>query len=216
MSDSDDDSLQLSAHALAALQEFYQEQRVEEEKLSEALSGNVDSFHPQEDWQLSQFWYDEGTAERLAREALAVAGDNGRIACISSPTAYKKIRQLKGEGVRAYCLEYDQRFQVFGEDFVFYDYQEPLRLPEEFQNSFDLVLVDPPFLSEECLCKTAVTVRHLMKDKVLLCTGAVMTEVAERVLGVKPTPFLPRHTKQLQNEFRCFTNYNTVLLHTGQ
>ena len=28
--------------------------------------------------QLSQFWYDEATADRLAREALSVAGENGR------------------------------------------------------------------------------------------------------------------------------------------
>ena len=75
--------------------------------------------------------------------------------------------------MQAFCLEFDDRFKVFGEDFVFYDYNEPLRLPVEFKNSFDIVLLDPPFLSEECLCKVAVTVRYLMKDKVLLCTGEI-------------------------------------------
>jgi 16S rRNA G966 N2-methylase RsmD len=60
---------------------------------------------------------------------------------------------------------------VYGEDFVFYDYNEPLKLPADLKNSFDLVVLDPPFLSEECLCKMAMTARYLMKDKVLLCTG---------------------------------------------
>ena len=96
-----------------------------------------------------------------------------RIVCVSSPTAYKRIRELKGAEVQAFCLEFDDRFRVFGEDYVFYDYNEPLRLPVEFKNSFDFVLADPPFLSEECLCKMAVTIRYLMKDKVLLCTGEV-------------------------------------------
>lgn len=94
-----------------------------------------------------------------------------RIACVSSPTAYKRIRELKPEGVTVYCLEYDERFKVFGEDFVFYDYKEPLRLPADFKNSFDIVIADPPFLSEECLCKTAMTVKYLMKEKIIICTG---------------------------------------------
>ena len=38
-------------------------------------------------------------------------------------------------------------------------------------SSFDLVLADPPFLSDECLTKTAVTLKFLAKDKILLCTG---------------------------------------------
>ena len=51
MSDSDSDNEpQLSAEAIAALREFYTEQKAEDEKLNEALSGNVDSFQPKEDW----------------------------------------------------------------------------------------------------------------------------------------------------------------------
>ncbi|KAI3355697.1 hypothetical protein L3Q82_004298 [Scortum barcoo] len=37
--------------------------------------------------------------------------------------------------------------------------------------SFDVVLADPPYLSEECLRKVAETVKYLSKGKVLLCTG---------------------------------------------
>jgi len=82
------------------------------------------------------------------------------------------------------CLEFDTRFNVFGEDFQFYDYfnvfgedfqfydyKEPLNLPLEWKQSFDVVIADPPFLSEECLCKTAVTAKFLAKDKVIVCTG---------------------------------------------
>ena len=68
-------------------------------------------------------------------------------------------------------LEYDQRFSVFGSEFVLYDYRSPLDVPGDLREQFDLVVADPPFLSEECLTKTAVTVRLLAKHHILLCTG---------------------------------------------
>ena len=101
-----------------------------------------------------------------------------RIACISAPTAYKKIREIKPSNCDVKCLEYDERFKVFGEDFQFYDYKEPLDLPLDLKQSFDIVIADPPFLSEECLCKTAVTVKFLAKEKILLCTGKVEVNIS--------------------------------------
>ena len=68
-------------------------------------------------------------------------------------------------------LEYDKRFSGFGEDFIFYDYKNPLGIPRELASGFDVVFADPPFLSDECLTKTAVTVKFMAKDKIILCTG---------------------------------------------
>ena len=69
-------------------------------------------------------------------------------------------------------FEFDRRFAVFGEDFIFYDYKNPLDLPDSVtEHSFDLVFADPPYLSEECLLKTAETIRFLTKEKIILCTG---------------------------------------------
>ena len=68
-------------------------------------------------------------------------------------------------------FEYDQRFSKFGEDFVFYDYKSPLSIPKDLGSAFDVVLADPPFLSDECLTKTAVTIKFLAKQKIIVCTG---------------------------------------------
>jgi EEF1A lysine methyltransferase 1 len=78
-------------------------------------------------------------------------------------------------GCSAVCLEYDTRFQIFGQSFVPYDYNQPLNLPAELEGAFDIVVADPPFLSEECLRKTALTVRYLTKKNVILCTGLLPT-----------------------------------------
>ena len=97
---------------------------------------------------------------------------NPRIACLCAPTLYKKLLEIKPAGCEAKVFEFDRRFAVFGEDFIFYDYKKPLDLPDSVtEHSFDLVFVDPPFLAEECLTKTAQTVKYLAKEKIILCTG---------------------------------------------
>lgn len=68
-------------------------------------------------------------------------------------------------------LEHDKRFAVYREDFIFYDYKNPLDIPRELASLYDIVIMDPPFLSEECLTKTAVTAKYLAKGKIVLCTG---------------------------------------------
>lgn len=68
-------------------------------------------------------------------------------------------------------FEYDRRFSIYEDDYFFYDYNLPLEVPQEKANYYDLVIADPPFLSEECLSKTALTVKYLTKQNMILCTG---------------------------------------------
>ncbi|XP_015284976.1 PREDICTED: protein-lysine N-methyltransferase N6AMT2 [Gekko japonicus] len=72
-----DDVPQLSSQALAALQEFYIEQQQKNdirttERCAEYSLGSIE-----ENWKLSQFWYDSETALRLANEAIQAVGKGG-------------------------------------------------------------------------------------------------------------------------------------------
>ncbi|TKR77110.1 hypothetical protein L596_018141 [Steinernema carpocapsae] len=67
----------------------------------------------------------------------------------------------------------------------------------------------------KCLVKTAQTVRILSKDektRILLCTGAIMEEMAKRLLSTSRTKFEPKHANNLANDFACFANYATSTL----
>lgn len=91
--DDDEDPPMLSAHALAALQEFLSEQNQ-----SPAAQGGEELKEEvalvSEDWRLSQFWYDRETAETVANEVLSLCSGSAsrRVACIACPTLYAYLK----------------------------------------------------------------------------------------------------------------------------
>ena len=209
----DDDMPQLSAETFSALSEFYKEQDERETRQSEVrdLVESGEDIEWKEDWQLSQFWYSEETALSLARAVITCVQGGGRVACISAPTLYKACIKIDTKNdVKFDLFEYDKRFAAYGSAFHFYDYNSPLGISRDLREQFDLVFADPPFLSEECLTKTMVTVKFLAKDgaKLLLCTGAVMAQLADRLAGLKVCKFEPVHQNSLSNPFQCFANFD--------
>ncbi|THG22996.1 hypothetical protein TEA_010295 [Camellia sinensis var. sinensis] len=139
-----------------------------------------------EDWRLSQFWYDRHTAETVAKEKI-------------DPNVSLKL------------LEYDKRFEQYGGEFTFYDYNQPEQLPSSLKNAYQIIVADPPYLSKECLEKVTQTISFLVQPGnvyLLLLTGEVQKDRAAELLGLHPCGFRPQHSSKLGNEFRLFTNYD--------
>ncbi|KAJ2695719.1 Protein-lysine N-methyltransferase efm5 [Coemansia spiralis] len=215
-----DDVPALSADTLAVLQGFLEEKQEQDERFAqlqaradEAFQGRakVDMAVFQEDWQLSQFWYDAATADFLARRTLAntVAGDP--IAFISSPTAYVALHNMAREEENAFVFEFDTRFDVFRSQFVHYDYNRPLDFAgaSELKGQVAFIVADPPFLNRDCLAQTLETVRFLARPgaKIMINTGAVMEDLARELIGARITNFRPAHRSGLSNEFRCYATF---------
>ncbi|KAK9473717.1 protein-lysine N-methyltransferase [Dipodascopsis tothii] len=236
---SDDEEIGLSAAALAALGEFRREEteRIEQfEKLQAQALAKFDEAKAadaqadvdfamdvfQEDWNLSQFWYSDATATTLASALLeGLPTDRvARIALVSAPTVYHKLRTMLAgrKDVELYLLEHDDRFRVFGTEYIFYDFNEPLRNLNDprtggttpLKGTIDRILVDPPFLSDECHTKTAITARVLLNAEsparaTVVCTGNKVEDIVERIYpGIRRTTFRPEHARGLSNEFRCY------------
>jgi len=93
--DDQEDMPTLSAETFAALQEFYNEEEERKNAVSAtenaAFSCDMSAFT--EDWNMSQFWYDDTTAKALAQECLRAAGENGSVACISAPSVFVAIKK---------------------------------------------------------------------------------------------------------------------------
>ncbi|KAL9373856.1 hypothetical protein Peur_033476 [Populus x canadensis] len=211
----DDDPPTLSSHALAALKEFLQQQQPITDQTSQTDGEGSETGEKvalvAEDWRLSQFWYDPLTAETVANEVLALLTNPSSLAvCIACPTLYAYIKKID-PSVNVQLLEYDKRFEQYGSDFTFYDYNKPEDLPGQFKHAFQVVVADPPYLSQECLEKVAQAISFLAipgKSYLLLLTGDVQKDKAAELLGLHSCGFRPQHSSKLGNEFRLFTNYD--------
>ncbi|KAF2702700.1 hypothetical protein K504DRAFT_419905 [Pleomassaria siparia CBS 279.74] len=233
--DSDDDEIpRLSGGALDALKEFYSERDAQLKKFEdlkaqaeEDLQGKLSMEAFQEDWNASQFWYSDETATIFARQLLDGATDDTHIAVVSAPSVFIQLKNLLASGEytsrpQIKLLEFDERFAVFKE-FVQYDFEKPMRLPVELKGSFDRIIADPPFLSQDCQTKTALTVRWLAKSwapidpsnktdsfHLIVSTGERMESIISKLYtktGLRPTSFEPKHAKGLSNEFQCCANF---------
>jgi hypothetical protein len=178
-----------------------------------------------EDWNASQFWYNDETATALARQLLVGVTDDTNIAVVSAPSVFLQLKNLIAAGeVQAKpgltLLEYDERFAVFKE-FVKYDFEHPTRLPAELKRKFDAIICDPPFLSEDCQTKAALTVRWMARSwggdgdstatRLIVCTGERMEGLVHKLYskpGLRTTKFEIVHAKGLSNEFRCYANFD--------
>lgn len=232
---SSDDELALSAHALAALQEFKKDEserlkkfealyKASEEDFEKLTKVSIDDF--QEDWQLSQFWYADETAATLAR-ALLYGADEDTVICIASaPSVYAALKKFPPEDIptkHIYLLEYDKRFELLAgsSHYSFYDYNNPEDIPSYLRNKCHRLLIDPPFLEEECQTKSAKAAQNLLvtdrlgktkfgddKFKLISSTGERMKEVVKlNYPGTEVVDFLPEHKNGLSNEFRCYASF---------
>ncbi|KAI1100437.1 putative N6-adenine methyltransferase-domain-containing protein [Jackrogersella minutella] len=215
------------------LHEFYGERDAHADKF-EKLKAAAEDQHAgaqplsmeafTEDWNESQFWYSDETATLIAKQLLdGVRGDEV-IAVVSAPSVFVALKNLLNtttapKPAQVYLLEHDQRFSVFPE-FVFYDFQQPIKLPAHLKGAVDRIVCDPPFLSEDCQTKAALTVRWMSRPsteaadpphpQVIVCTGERMEALVTKLyrsFGVHTTSYEPRHARGLSNEFYCYANF---------
>jgi len=156
---------------------------------------------------------------RLERAGGRAGGDGGEEAAavvVEAPTTTSTTTPTAAPPPSRHALlEFDDRFASLG-PFSHYDYREPTVFSSAFAGAFDAVVADPPYLSAECLERTAVTVKALEKKKEeggavrALLSGAVVRATAWTALGLRPVAFRPEHSCKLGNEFLCYTDSEIV------
>ena len=92
-------------------------------------------------------------------------------------------------------FDYDKKWES-DPGFVFYDYNKPDEVPESLKGTFDMVVVDPPFIVREVWEKYAITSKLLLKKdggKMILTTVMENEAMLKEILGESVTTqaFMP-------------------------
>lgn len=169
--------------------------------------------------QLSQFWYNGETKQALSRLCLKLILQIGakssqsevRVGLLSCPSLYNSIKNVHSNGI-VRIFEYDNRFAVFNEDFVQYDYRcisKQIDYLDEYKEFFDIIIADPPFLSKECIENTSKIINKLKKvdAKVILCSGQTVSEHVKEFMDLNQCQYRPQHERNLANEFCSYANF---------
>lgn len=134
-----------------------------------------------------------------------------RVGLLSCPSLYKSIKNVHPNGV-VRIFEYDNRFAIFNEDFVHYDYRCISKQNDylnEYENFFDIIIADPPFLSKECIENTSKMINKLKKSdaKIIFCSGQTVSEYVKEFLNLNQCQYRPQHERNLANEFCSYANF---------
>lgn len=84
----------------------------------------------------------------------------------------------------------------------------------DYHDYFDVIFADPPFLSRECIEKTAEIIKKLKKDSadVIVCSGQSVEKWMNKFLGLNQCNFSPEHENNLANIFCSYANFDLDFL----
>ena len=198
---------QLSPETLAALMEFYQDQY----KAKEKEEDGYDKI--EEDWELSQFWYNKETADNIITLIGNYAKKNKKenIALLCAPSLYRAFLRNKDklDNLNFSLFEFDKRFSIFGDDYNFYDLNKPKDIDSKHHNKYDIIIADPPFLNKETIKLVAESMRLLGKKesmKIFITGLQVQDSVKEEFpeLNLQTNIKIEHDKQRLQNPFGFF------------
>jgi hypothetical protein len=159
---------------------------------------------------LNQYWYSEATINAIVKEV--TDHGQGGTAFVSTPSCYFACDAASRSKHK--CLDFDEKWS---EDpgFVKYDFNAPIDLPADLEGTFELVVIDPPFITEEVWEKYTATAKWLLAPggKVLCSTIAENEEMMERLLAVKPQKFRPS-IPHLVYQYNFYCSYESEGLAT--
>jgi|TARA_B110000208_G_scaffold189429_1_gene250947 hypothetical protein len=169
---------------------------------------------------MNQYWYSPATIEALVAEIESshVAGE--RIAFLSTPSIYFSLAKGGAARSESWVFDYDRQWEGTCDHFKFYDYNdaEGSIADASLHGSFDVVVVDPPFITRDVWSLYADAVALLLNPEgskrcILTTVGeneAMLREILGPEVGapLRKTRFMPAmQNSKLPYQYSLYVNY---------
>ena len=132
-----------------------------------------------------------------------------KAAFLSTPSIYFSLKKNSPLRQASYLLDLDEQW-AREPGFFPYDFNKPDALPTEALGTFDCVVIDPPFITEDVWKQFATSAKLLLQPggKIILTTVAENREMLKGMLGVEPKAFKPS-IPHLVYQYDLYTNYES-------
>jgi hypothetical protein len=109
---------------------------------------------------LNQYWYSKYTIDKIV-EDISLHPPGFRVAFLSTPSIYFSMAE-PFRNPHCHVFDFDEVWKT-DRGFVHYDFNKPTTFPDALQLSFDMVVIDPPFITHEVWRQYAITSQLLLK-----------------------------------------------------
>jgi len=181
---------------------------------SEQKAGGFIAKNP-ENGDFNQYWYSAKTIQGMVEAVEAACGDDSRVAFVSTPSVYFSLTDA-GLKQRSRFFDIDKKWEK-DPCFVYYDFNDPEGFPEELKGQFDMVVIDPPFITRQVWEKYQQTAKVLVKDpsKYLVLNSTVQENLSmmQDLFGsdIEATKFQPS-IPHLVYQYHFFSNFKPEAL----
>ena len=161
----------------------------------------------------NQYWYSEKTIQFILNQ-IQKQGSK-RIGLISTPSIFFSLPKEVQD--KSYLFDIDDALISKHKngrkyDFNWTNYDEKF---SDLKNTFDFIVIDPPFITEEAWSKFASFAKYLSNDKckILVSSIAENDEKLKRLLNLNIKAFKPS-IPHLVYQYNFFANYDDEELNT--
>lgn len=177
------------------------------------------SFHNEtnENAELNQYWYSQKTCETLCnavRESMSLKGASSRIAFLSTPSLFFSLSEE--EQKQCTLFDFDNTWESCSQ-FEFYDYNNPNKIDAKLHGKFDVIVIDPPFISQSVWESYATTTALLgaKEGAHIIATTVEQNEVLMKsIFSCKRCIFQPS-IPSLVYQYNCYSNLPSATLATN-
>lgn len=175
------------------------------------LKNNIED-HTGDKADYNQYWYSDKTIERIVEDLTEQAEDTKVLGFLSTPSLYFSMPDAIRN--RSYVFDYDKKWES-DRGYVFFDFNSPTDVPSSMHGKFDIIIIDPPFITHDVWLKYAETTKLLLKSDGKICGTTVIenAQLLQAELQLHPTAFMPS-IPNLVYQYNLFTNYPSKVFAT--